>query len=612
MQKRIIEHLLLQNLGAFLLLLSLVACTSEQGPKKNTEDPRGELIYARSQEAPIILCKTPKENSLRSAIPYSVDQYIGFTYNPEHGIIGDQECFKRQIFDIDRFEKENPRGVEILSMKDTKADYNVFASSESLIKNIVDKYTSTHKVGFDIVFFKIGYEKTFSRIFHKHVEYQKNQVRGVLNVLCQDARYTLDRSPRLDNVLRHKYLSKSFLDSLYNRPFDKLFSTDGIYSPSVITRYIAGGKADVLFEGTSKKNVESTSLEEDLRETIEASIHVSASDIELSPKPETETKSSYSRNQDDDRDDHRDEDEPGNSSSSNQSGETKNFNTLKVSYRTIGGGHAMAFSAPMKYGNLKVDLTPWVNSLNDKSTHVLIDIPDGGFTPISEFIQEENFRKRIEYKAYNTSFSEPYIEIRLGDNDGIFQSFYEPTPSFPYKSPQPLDLILHTRHGDEISLRPIHENDKSFWQAQYEDEYNRKVKEIADYAHRYYNLDIRKTYYKSAMLSERVKLASKAKFPHTGELGDKIQKFCLPTTVHIALFGLKEGQLKRCKHPYYYDEAKGLFMQYLYFVEGNKRYAFAIYEPYILDTYGLRKLFENAKEEALSIHDLRHFRIIGL
>lgn len=272
----------------------------------------------------------------------------------------------------------------------------------------------------------------------------------------------------------------------------------------------------------------------------------------------------------------------------------------------------MAFSAPMKYGNLKVDLTPWVNSLNDKSTHVLIDIPDGGFTSISEFIQEENFRKRIEYKAYNTSFSEPYIEIRLGDNDGIFQSFYEPTPSFPYKSPQPLDLILHTRHGDEISLRPIHENDKSFWQAQYEDEYNRKVKEIADYAHRYYNLDIRKTYYKSAMLSERVKLASKAKFPHMGELGDKIQKFCLPTTVHIALFGLKEGQLKRCKHPYFYDEAKGLFMQYLYFVEGNKRYAFAIYEPYILDTYGLRKLFENAKEEALSIHDLRHFRIIGL
>lgn len=55
MQKRIIEHLLLQNLGAFLLLLSLVACTSEQGPKKNTEDPRGELIYARSQEAPIVL-----------------------------------------------------------------------------------------------------------------------------------------------------------------------------------------------------------------------------------------------------------------------------------------------------------------------------------------------------------------------------------------------------------------------------------------------------------------------------------------------------------------------------------------------------------------------------
>lgn len=610
MRKRIIEHLLLQNLGAFLLLLSLVACTSEQGPKKDTEDPRGELIYARSQEAPIILCKTPKENSLRSAIPYSVDQYIGFTYNPEHGIIGDQECFKRQIFDIDRFEKENPRGVEILSMKDTKADYNVFASGESLIKNIVDKYTSTHKVGFDILFFKIGYEKTFSRIFHKHVEYQKNQVRGVLNVLCQDARYTLDRSPILDNDLQHKYLSKSFLDNLYNRPFDKLFSTDGIYSPSVITRYIAGGKADVLFEGVTKKSIESTSLEEDLRETIEASIHVSASDLKLSPKSETGTKSSYLRNQDDDRDDPRDEEEPGNSSSSNQSGETKNLDTLKVSYRTIGGGYAMAFSAPMKYGNLKVDLTPWVNSLNDKSTHVLIDIPDGGFTPISEFIQEENFRKRIKYEAYNTGFSEPYIEIRLGDNGEIFRTtYYETTPSFPYKSPQPLYLILHTRHGDEISLRPIHENDKSFWQAQYEDEYNRKVKEIADYAHKYYNLDIRKTFYSniSNIFEDFGEISPMKQMRSIG--GNKLK---VVPTISIKMFGLKEGQLKRCKHPYYYDEAKGLFMQYLYFVEGNKRYAFAIYEPYILDTYGLRKLFENAKEEALSIHDLRHFRIIGL
>lgn len=80
----------------------------------------------------------------------------------------------------------------------------------------------------------------------------------------------------------------------------------------------------------------------------------------------------------------------------------------------------------------------------------------------------------------------------------------------------------------------------------------------------------------------------------------------------LDLFGLKEGQLKRCKHPYYYNEAKGQFMQYLYFVEGNKRYAFAIYDPYILDTYGIRDLFNKAKEEPLSIHDLKNFRIIGL
>ncbi len=586
MRKRIIEHLLLQYLGAFLLLLNLVACTSEQGPKKDTEDPRGELIYARQGNTPIMLSKATEdqeENTPRSSASNAPDLCIGFAYNPAKGLIGDPFCFRRRVLNVRYLgDKEFLERIEKVSSKKLSSEYNIFASDQSFNSNITQKCSNSSSFGLNFKIFRLGYERAFSSSFNHKLEFDSKHVYAELSVLCQDALYTLERAIDWDNTIRNKYLSPIFRSNLYNRPFKDLFSENGQYGPFIITQYITGGKANILYCGISKKKETSLALEEKMRGSVNASCSFKKDSFNIGFG--------------------------GGDSSAMSNMIEEFFQSLQVTYETLGGGYALGFSAPLKINELKMDFSPWTSKLNDKSTHVLIDIPSGGFTPISEFVQEENFKKRIEYEAYNTGFSEPYIEIRLGNNGGIFQSTYEPTPSFPYKYPQSLYLILHTRHGDEISLRPIHENDKSFWQAQYEDEYNRKVKEIADYAHRYYNLDIRKTYYKSAMQNERVELASKAKFYPQGELIDGIQT----TIISIDLFGLKEGKLKRCKHPYYYDEAKGLFMQYLYFVEGNKRYAFAIYDPYILDTYGLRKLFENAKEEALSIHDLRHFRIIGL
>lgn len=420
-----------------------------------------------------------------------------------------------------------------------------------------------------------------------------------LNVLCQEARYTLERSKDLDNIIQNRYLSDAFRSNLYNTPFQELFPSTGRYGSLVVTQYILGGKANFLYQGMSKEETNETKLESEIRNKIDASCTITKGSFSITP--------SVGNNN-------------GNSNSSSSSS-TDFFESLRVVYETLGGAFAMGFSAPMKFDNLKVDFSPWVNSLNDKSTHVLIDIPGDGLVPITDFIQEENFKKRIEEGSYNTSFSEPYIEIRLGLNGDYWGWNYQSSPQFPYSRPLPLSLILHTRHGDEISLRPIHVNDNSFWQAQYKHEYNRKVKEIADYAHRYYNLDIRKTFYRSAIFDDLANKDPRMKSSYGDALGDALgdgfwgdfgEKKTLRLPKIIDLYGLKEGNLKRCKHPYYYNESKGQFMQYLYFVEGGKRYAFAIYDPYILDTYGIRALFNSAKEEPLSIYDLKNFRIIGL
>ena len=592
--------LMLQRCSAILFLnFAFVACQLDDPKEENwgQDQDKGEIIYSRQGNTPIILCKdvnAQDEIFSRSSSPYATKQYMGFAYDPERGIVGNHECFKRPVLDITRLAEERPRSFECFPLKRLVAECNTFASNNSFRSSMAKKYSNVFTAGIDFKIFKIGYERTFSSAFSSTFDFKERHVYAELNVLCQEARYTLERSKDLDNIIQNRYLSDAFRSNLYNTPFQELFPSTGRYGSLVVTQYILGGKANFLYQGMSKEETNETKLESEIRNKIDASCTITKGSFSITP--------SVGNNN-------------GNSNSSSSSS-SDFFESLRVVYETLGGAFAMGFSAPMKFDNLKVDFSPWVNSLNDKSTHVLIDIPGDGLVPITDFIQEENFKKRIEEGSYNTSFSEPYIEIRLGLNGDYWGGNYQSSPQFPYSRPLPLSLILHTRHGDEISLRPIHVNDNSFWQAQYKHEYNRKVKEIADYAHRYYNLDIRKTFYRSAIFDDLANKDPRMKSSYGDALGDGLgggfgeKMLRLPKI--IDLYGLKEDNLKRCKHPYYYNESKGQFMQYLYFVEGGKRYAFAIYDPYILDTYGIRALFNSAKEEPLSIYDLKNFRIIGL
>lgn len=593
-------RLMLQRCSAILFLnLAFVACQLDDPKEENwgQDQDKGEIIYSRQGSTPIILCKDVNDQDeifSRSSAPHATKQYMGFAYDPERGIVGNHECFKRPVLDITRLAEERPRSFECFPLKRLVAECNTFASDNSFRSSMAKKYSNVFTAGIDFKIFKIGYERTFSSAFSSTFDFKERYVYAELNVLCQEARYTLERSKDLDNIIQNRYLSDAFRSNLYNTPFQKLFPSTGRYGSLVVTQYILGGKANFLYQGMSKEETNETKLESEIRNKIDASCTITKGSFSITP--------SVGNNN-------------GNSNSSSSSS-SDFFESLRVVYETLGGAFAMGFSAPMKFDNLKADFSPWVNSLNDKSTHVLIDIPGDGLVPITDFIQEENFKNRIKEGSYNTSFSEPYIEIRLGLNGDYWGWNYQSSPQFPYSRPLPLSLILHTRHGDEISLRPIHVNDNSFWRAQYKHEYNRKVKEIADYAHRYYNLDIRKTFYRSAIFDDLANRAPRMKSSYGDGLGDGFgggfveKPLRLPKI--IDLYGLKEGNLKRCKHPYYYNESKGQFMQYLYFVEGGKRYAFAIYDPYILDTYGIRALFNSAKEEPLSIYDLKNFRIIGL
>ena len=80
----------------------------------------------------------------------------------------------------------------------------------------------------------------------------------------------------------------------------------------------------------------------------------------------------------------------------NSSTETKSFSELHVSIKTLGGAYGYNVATPpYDVKSTSINLTSWLQSLNDSRTHTMIDIQDGGLYPISDFILEENLSKDI-------------------------------------------------------------------------------------------------------------------------------------------------------------------------------------------------------------------------
>ena len=56
---------------------------------------------------------------------------------------------------------------------------------------------------------------------------------------------------------------------------------------------------------------------------------------------------------------------------------TNKFSALSYSIKTLGGAYGYSISTPpYDITNYSIDLTPWLQSLNDPKTHTMIDLQD--------------------------------------------------------------------------------------------------------------------------------------------------------------------------------------------------------------------------------------------
>ena len=76
---------------------------------------------------------------------------------------------------------------------------------------------------------------------------------------------------------------------------------------------------------------------------------------------------------------------------------------------TVGGSPAFpVFTIPQKLEDVNLDLSQWMASLADTTTHSIVDIADEGLLPITEFILEKNIKDGIRLYMERGNGLRPY------------------------------------------------------------------------------------------------------------------------------------------------------------------------------------------------------------
>lgn len=225
--------------------------------------------------------------------------------------------------------------------------------------------------------------------------------------------YTLRTASLVNRRIGGEYLTRDFVELLYNLTIDELLEQFGTF---VVTGYYTGGRASALFYGRSYSVETATAREEGLKKDIDASYSWENGSVTGSLN--------FGRT----------------NGSSSQTG--NRFASVRMSLRTIGGTKDTGVTlGAMNIDDVRLDLSKWLASMDNEKNHTVIGILDKGLQPISDFILEKNFRQRIQQTHLGKMSSGeqciPYISI-------VRPAWFAPD-SLP-------TTYLRTRHHDMIRL----------------------------------------------------------------------------------------------------------------------------------------------------------------
>lgn len=518
----------------------------------NQDAPTSEIILKeRDPTLPRVWSKKMTlRNSTRASFTDATD-FLGNSYAIENGtsIIGDFSNARFPIINMKKLLERYPSYIIAKELRTTSVETMSYANFERL--ETTSSYTKTIKTGFSLNIgpFKMGRTRTVTDIFKHNTDDSEQAVHGELSIEIINGMISLQTAPSALRRISADYLDELFVDALYNSSMVELTRS---YGEFVLTSYYTGGRASALYYGLDKKSTDFSSKEHDMDDSINASYswdkNSVSGDFTIGTKD-------------------------GNTSTI-----TNSFSELRVSVKTLGGAYGYNVATPpYDIKSTSVNLTSWLQSLNDSRTHTMIDIQDGGLYPISDFILEENFKQRYNDTHMDFQFQEvleePYIEIMkvYVRKSSSGEKLYDIVP------------VLSTRQGDKLifsNLDAANQPDAELKANSSIATFTQKSNAIKDEKSKYY------------------KLAIKAN-------PNKIINPIIQTTLSFPIDNVDETGMYKFKNP-------NTNIWYIY--NPTSLYCFAYYDDdYILDAYGILDWVNSIPIKTVSMTTLyQRYRIFGL
>lgn len=415
----------IRGLGIGISCLLVVGCSPVQDtPDEYTTSAGTYVIQARSRDLTTRVSKDVgslhalSQGTLRGVFDESPYRYIGHGYKAGNGIIGDPDNLTYPIVDIgallsDSRMKDNLNKVSVrsaLSEVYAFSDYNEYIEA-SHSKNKISASFSVPS----FLPFRFGFESAFETNFQSRIEWEKKQMMGLVNLYYKESNVKLNATSYAKRQITEKYLSPSFIGSLYNSSIADVIRNYGGY---VVCDYAVGGKAAATY--LHNYVGDKRSIQSNFTNTLNFSFswggkgsHGSSIGFNLSDTSGHETERSVNRSE------------------------------VYTKVKVTGGNTSLVLNTSLTdLPHAQVDLSSWLSSLVNSDNLVMVDINQNGLHGLDEFVLEENFGKLI--RDVNEGLERPrHLSIPYFTIEHV-------TTLVNGKSRNTVASVLNTRNGDKV------------------------------------------------------------------------------------------------------------------------------------------------------------------
>lgn len=518
-----------------IFITALYACNEQESDLIAVQEtPIEYVLKERNSDSPLILSQQKSTLSQEPATRGSATDFFGMLGTAFSAVtypLTSEDNLKELAIDVPKMEQDAV--IECTSRRLGYSETRIFSFSS--YNRYIEKSQISKKVrsgfSFNLGLFKVGHESILNHIYGGATSSQSGNVFGELNIRVAEDVYTMPYDSYIRKIILQKYLTRRFKDALYDTPTEEFIKTFGRF---FLIKFVTGGCATALYVGESRSSNSTVTRETAMDNTINAGFNFKQAGIDANLNF-------------------------GSNSSGSGSATSDSISNVKISIKTTGGASAhTTFSAPRLLSSISIDLSPWLSSLKDKTSHSFIDIAENGLVPISDLILEKNLSSTVngESITYANYYDEPKIVV--------FSDFLLPGErkysriDGGYTS-QIVSIFLYTRNKESILLTQRNASTLSWL--------NSEIKRLGN------------------------------------------------------LFGLKiVRQIGNGLYYHYQYSATDMSNSKVYTGIDGKTYildpttktGYSVYKSYVLDTYGIRNLVNSLPKMTISFEELLKYTIFAL